>query len=197
MSREVMQQALESLKDCWSEHYQHTGKCVLDAITALETELAKPAPVAVPDKRVILPGDSVEDAYQAAGWNACREAMLAAAPQPPAPTVDVEAVREGFCPIEQEFCDAVTGALKGDHNDLRKEALILSAFRQAFSAASSTVDVEAVREGAKSDDLVTVPRELLGAACSAIKHNRAAPAVLAELRRYTTGDRSRAIGDET
>ena len=40
------------------------------------------------------------------------------------------------------------------------------------------------------DDPVTVPRGLLGAACSAINYQLDAPKVLAELRRYTVGDLS-------
>lgn len=41
------------------------------------------------------------------------------------------------------------------------------------------------------EDLVQIPRGLIGAACSAIDKKRDAPAVLAELRRYTAGDLSR------
>lgn len=37
--------------------------------------------------------------------------------------------------IEQPFCAAVWDALKGDHNDLRKQAIILVAFREAIAAA--------------------------------------------------------------
>lgn len=40
------------------------------------------------------------------------------------------------------------------------------------------------------EDPITVPRGLIGAACSAIDKKRDAPKVLAELRRYTTGDLS-------
>lgn len=40
---------------------------------------------------------------------------------------------------------------------------------------------------------ISVPRSLIGAACSAIDSKRVAPKVLAELRRYTTGDLSAAI----
>ena len=35
---------------------------------------------------------------------------------------------------KQAFCEAVWQTLKGDHNDLRKQALILKAFRAALSA---------------------------------------------------------------
>jgi hypothetical protein len=44
---------------------------------------------------------------------------------------------------------------------------------------------------AKSDDLVPVPRNLLGCACYAIREGRKSPTVLARLREYTTGDKSR------
>lgn len=47
-----------------------------------------------------------------------------------------------------------------------------------------------------SDALVAVPRGLIGAACSAIDHRRPAEKVLAELRRYTTGDLSSTITQE-
>jgi hypothetical protein len=38
-----------------------------------------------------------------------------------------------------------------------------------------------------TEDPVTVPRGLLGAACAAIEHKHDAPKTLAHLRRYTTG----------
>ena len=39
-------------------------------------------------------------------------------------------------------------------------------------------------------EAVNVPRDLIGAACSAIEHKRDAPNVLEKLRRYTVGDLS-------
>lgn len=51
---------------------------------------AKPAAVPEPKK---YEGRDVWCRAFSDGWNDCREAMLAAAPQPPAPAVDVEAVR--------------------------------------------------------------------------------------------------------
>lgn len=42
----------------------------------------------------------------------------------------------------------------------------------------------------EDDDMVLVPRALLGAACSAVDKKRDAPETLAQLRRYTTGDLS-------
>ena len=42
------------------------------------------------------------------------------------------------------------------------------------------------------EDHVLVPRGLIGAACSAIDKKRAGAKTLAELRRYTTGDLSKA-----
>lgn len=42
-----------------------------------------------------------------------------------------------------------------------------------------------------NEDHVSIPRGLIGAACSAIDKKRGAPKVLAELRRYTFGDLSR------
>ncbi|AMM23202.1 hypothetical protein [Variovorax sp. PAMC 28711] len=47
------------------------------------------------------------------------------------------------------------------------------------------------------EDHVLVPRGLLGAACSAIDKKRDGTKVLAELRRYTTGDLSAANKGET
>ena len=44
----------------------------------------------------------------------------------------------------------------------------------------------------QSDDMVLVPRGLIGAACHAIDRKRDAPATLEALRRYTTGDLSAA-----
>lgn len=46
---------------------------------------------------------------------------------------------------------------------------------------------------AKPGDLVAVPFDLISAACSAIDKKRDAPKLLAELRRYTVGDLSRAL----
>lgn len=43
------------------------------------------------------------------------------------------------------------------------------------------------------EDPVTVPRGLLGAACSALDFGRDAPKTLAELRRYTIGDLSQPV----
>lgn len=37
---------------------------------------------------------------------------------------------------EQEFCQVVAQTLKGDHNDLRKEAIILRAHREALATPS-------------------------------------------------------------
>ena len=42
-----------------------------------------------------------------------------------------------------------------------------------------------------TEDLVTIPRGLIGAACSAIDHKRDAPKLPEKLRRYTVGDLSR------
>ena len=44
----------------------------------------------------------------------------------------------------------------------------------------------------QSDDMVLVPRGLIGAACHAIDRKRDAPVTLEALRRYTTGDLSAA-----
>lgn len=43
------------------------------------------------------------------------------------------------------------------------------------------------------EDHVAVPRGLIGAACSAIEHKREGTNTLTELRRYTFGDKSKAI----
>lgn len=41
---------------------------------------------------------------------------------------------------EHEFCEAVAKALKGDHNDLRKEAIILQAHRAVIAAIEQAGD---------------------------------------------------------
>jgi len=58
--------------------------------------------------------------------------------------------------------------------------------------AAHTAAARAVPAPAPSDmeDPVMVPRGLIGAACSALDFGREAPKTLAELRRYTIGDRS-------
>jgi len=59
------------------------------------------------------------------------------------------------------------------------------------------MELGADRQGvALSDDHVSIPRDLIGAACAAIDKKRDAPNVLAELRRYTTGDLSRASSSQ-
>jgi hypothetical protein len=138
MSREVMQQALEALEYYRSAEDVH-GTPADYAIDAVRAELAKPAPVAVPDGWKDFPdhvpppdteclvelkigettiravdvwkmqkecpvawsSQTVETGY---GWSEYDfedvvrwlplSATLAAAPQPPAPAVDVEAVRD-------------------------------------------------------------------------------------------------------
>lgn len=61
--------------------------------------------------------------------------------------------------------------------------------RDAFSAGRETGMAEhKAQQPASDEDLVLVPRGLIGAACSAISGKRDAPKVLAELRRYTFGD---------
>ncbi len=65
-----------------------------------------------------------------------------------------------------------------------------------MSTEASGPDGSALSEGLGStgaeaqSDCVLVPRDLLGAACGAIRLNRDAPKVLEELRRYSVGDLS-------
>lgn len=50
---------------------------------------------------------------------------------------------------------------------------------------------EPVAEQKSGSDMISVPRSLLGAACSAINRKQDAPKVLEQLRRYTVGDLSK------
>lgn len=52
--------------------------------------------------------------------------------------------------------------------------------------------IAASDDSRRGDDMVLVPRGLIGAACSAIDKQRDAPKVLEQLRRYTFGDLSQA-----
>jgi hypothetical protein len=56
----------------------------------------------------------------------------------------MSATPEQFNAIDEAFLREVTEALKGDHNDLRREAIILRAFREACRA-SVTAQAERVR----------------------------------------------------
>ena len=51
-------------------------------------------------------------------------------------------------------------------------------------------------DGGLSHEIVSIPRDLISAACAAIAMRRRAPNTLAELRRYTTGDLSRASQED-
>lgn len=132
-NREVMQQALDALTDCWTEYYQHTsprtGQWVLDAIEALRAELAKPAPVAVPDGWWLAPVKMTPEMKKACddergpmtAWKAW-EVFKATAPQPPALAVDVEAVREveksdSIC-MESDGCPTENAVLKRDWRNM-------------------------------------------------------------------------------
>lgn len=53
------------------------------------------------------------------------------------------------------------------------------------------VEQEPVAEQKSGSDMISVPRSLLGAACSAINRKQDAPKVLEQLRRYTVGDLSK------
>lgn len=64
------------------------------------------------------------------------------------------------------------------------------ALRRLLDVASPLEAPEA--PAAKPGGMITVPFDLVAAACSAIDKKRDAPKILAELHRYTTGDRSRA-----
>ena len=58
-------------------------------------------------------------------------------------------------------------------------------------AASPAPEVQQAGRLLGGEDHVSIPRGLIGAACSAIDKKRDAPNILAELRRYTYGDLSR------
>lgn len=69
--------------------------------------------------------------------------------------------------------------------------------RVSHSAKSDTqTDLSIMGETQGADDLVLVPRDLIGAACSAIDKKRDAPKLLERLRRYTFGDLSQAMCDD-
>jgi len=77
--------------------------------------------------------------------------------------------------------------------DLMLHALeCATGWRTRSALAAHTAAARAVQAPAPSDmeDPVMVPRGLIGAACSALDFGREAPKTLAELRRYTIGDRS-------
>lgn len=76
MSRAVMQQALDALRDSYDEHWQHCGRGtrddVRDAIKALEAELAKPAPISNDEAvKELVEGlrAAVRSVYSAPGLN--------------------------------------------------------------------------------------------------------------------------------
>jgi len=70
---------------------------------------------------------------------------------------------------------------------LAKTRAALAAIDALQSAAARAVPAPAPSD---MEDPVMVPRGLIGAACSALDFGREAPKTLAELRRYTIGDRS-------
>lgn len=53
-----------------------------------------------------------------------------------------EAQRDQLIDVESAFCDAVWEALKGDHNDLRKQQRILKAHRAAVASLPTAASVE-------------------------------------------------------
>jgi hypothetical protein len=73
--------------------------------------------------------------------------------------------------------------VRSEHPELDKQLRIVNrAMEDAEPAAQPVDDIE---------DPITLPRGLIGAACSAIDKKRDAPNLLEQLRRYTVGDLSR------
>lgn len=73
---------------------------------------------------------------------------------------------EQFNAIDEAFLREVTEALKGDHNDLRREAIILRAFRDARRAsvtaqAERTIALEAIMREAL-EALTEIARDDIG-----------------------------------
>ena len=62
--------------------------------------------------------------------------------------------------------------------------------KQTQEAITAIKEALAQPEQESVAEAVNVPRDLIGAACSAIEHKRDAPNVLEKLRRYTVGDLS-------
>lgn len=155
-----MQQALDALASGNDDRK-------VAAMFALETELAKPAPVAAPDgwqlvpkvptEKMVIDGfESEPDQYFSPElWNQmqdmsgceqaafrarlCWAAMLTAAPQPPAPAVDVE---RGTA-VDRFFDTSAVPTAFGDMPRAEAEAI-------GLWPPAPTVDVEAVRSVCES-----------------------------------------------
>lgn len=97
---------------------------------------------------------------------------------------------------EPEFGRSVSQVAVPEAKDVeaqadREDALMAQGWNECRATMLDAAPTAPVGGPIGSDDLVRVPRGLLGAACSAIQHDRPADKVLAELRRYTAGDLAR------
>jgi hypothetical protein len=92
-------------------------------------------------------------------------------------------------PVEQIIAD-VESRDTGYHEEHADQLHRTFGGNQRLIADHHSVSIETIRSVSGDEDCVTIPRSLIGAACSAIDKKRDAPNVLTELRRYTVGDLS-------
>lgn len=157
MSREVMQQALDAIGSAYREHFVHTHGSTRNelqgAANAIRAELAKPA--AVPDtcrqklkkEGKPYPRSSCNFCGQLSPrWRGC-DAMLYAAPQPPAPAVDASPWGDLFYEVRDNILHG-RGHLEGVLDNDQTNAVLdeIDRLDHECLPAVSPVDVEAVRK---------------------------------------------------
>lgn len=126
------------------------------------------------------------------GWIA--RAASAPADSVTAPAGGAEEVDKALNDYAQAFMARAMGWTR-EHGDAMPDARTklysaISSYARGLSTTSPTPQADS-QPGDK--DLVAVPRDIIGAACSAIDKKRDGAKTLAELRRYTVGDLSAAI----
>lgn len=72
------------------------------------------------------------------------------------------------------------------------QSFVVAPDHPRYNEVEEFADGAATFAAAKPGSMITVPFDLIASACGAIDKQRAAPKTLAQLRRYTTGDLSRA-----